>query len=303
MFPTLFEIGGVRVASYAALMAAGYLAALGVVVHLARTAPPRARAQGLTTGQAWDLFLVMLVASLLGAKLGHVLFEAPGHIAEDGRVIESLPELLIEDPWHALRLTEGGYVWYGGLVGALVTAVVYFRRRPGLNGLLFSDAFAPAVMVGAALGRLGCFLSGCCYGVPCDLPWAVAFPATDGVPVHPTQLYDAGFAAAFGGFLLLWFRRRRFDGENIALLLIGYPIARFVTEAFRGDPERGSLGPLSTSQAISIGVLAAGVALYAWARARSVGPSGEATVEPRTEDAAEPTAGAEASGERVPVKR
>jgi len=311
MWPTLFEVGGVRVASYAVLMVLGYAAALGVVLALARGASTRSRAGGLTGAQAWDLFVVMLVASILGAKLGHVLFEAPGHVTEDGRTIESLGQLLAEDPWHVLRLGEGGYVWYGGLIGALVTAVVYFRRRPELNGLLFSDAFAPAVMVGAAFGRVGCFLSGCCYGQPTDLPWGLAFPATDGVPVHPTQIYDATFAAAFGGFLLWWFPRRRFDGENIALLLVGYPIARFITEAFRGDPERGSIGPFSTSQLISIFVLAAGVALYAAARRRAGDPGepresmareGEDDAPPSPPD---PPEGAEArsAAERIPVKR
>lgn len=267
MWPTLFEIGGVRVGSYALLMVLGYAAALFVVLRLARTARETERASGLTGHQAWDLYIVMVVASILGAKIGHVLFEAPGHIFE-GERIDSLWELLKADPLHALRLGEGGYVWYGGLLGALLTAVVYFRRRPELNALQYSDAFAPAIMVGAALGRFGCFLSGCCYGVPTDAAWGVAFPATDGVPVHPTQLYDASFAAIFGLFLLWWFPRRRFDGENISLLLIGYPVARFVTESFRGDPERGHFGPLSTSQIISVGVLVAGVALYAWARRR-----------------------------------
>ncbi len=267
MLPTLFEVNGWSVPSYAALMALGYVAALATVFWLV---PPGAGHRGgLERGQAWDLFIVMLVASLLGAKIGHTLFEAPGHVTEDGRVIESLWELLQEDPWHFLRLGEGGYVWYGGMIGALLTAAVYFRRRPELNALLYSDAFAPAVMIGAAWGRLGCFLSGCCYGKPTDVPWGVAFPATEGVAVHPTQLYDATFALACGLFLMWYFPRRRFDGENIALLLIVYPIARFTTEIFRGDPERGSFGPFSTSQLLSFVVVAAGVALYAWASARA----------------------------------
>lgn len=267
MWPTIFEIGGVRVPAYAFFMVLGYVAALLAVLGVTRS--DAARGTSLNRADVLDLFVVMLVSSVLGAKLGHVLFEAPGHITEDGRRIESLWELLSEDPLHPLRLGEGGYVWYGGLLGALFTSVVWFRRRPHLNALLYSDAFAPAVMIGAALGRVGCFLEGCCYGVPADVPWAVAFPSTDGVPVHPTQIYDASFAICFGGFLWWWFSRRRFDGENIALLLIGYPVARFTTEIFRGDPERGHLGPLSTSQIISFGVLAAGVALYVWASRRA----------------------------------
>lgn len=271
MAPTLFTALGVAVPSYAVLMAAGYLAALLSILYIV---PAKGGPGGLERTQAVDLYVVMLISSLLGAKLGHVLFEAPGHVAADGRVIESLPELLAEDPWHPLRLAEGGYVWYGGLLGALATAFVYFRRRPGLDGLVYSDAFAPAIMLGASLGRIGCFLSGCCYGVETDVPWAFAFPATAGVHVHPTQLYDSAFAATSGVFLLWWFPRRRFDGQSIALLLILYPVARFTTEVFRGDPERGSVGPLSTSQIISFFVLATGVGLYAWARRRGGKPGG-----------------------------
>mgnify|MGYP006266080249 FL=1 len=250
---------GIELPSYAVMMAAGYLAALAAVWFLV---PRRRRGSaGIDRPQAFDLFLVMVASSLIGAKVGHVLFEAPGHVTADGRTIESLWELLREDPWHVLRFGEGGYVWYGGMIGALVTAVIYFRRRPGLNGWLYADAFAPAIMVGAAFGRVGCFMSGCCYGVPTELPWGIDFPATAG-PVHPTQLYDATFAAICGAVLLHRFGRRRFDGENIALLLIAYPVARFTTEMLRGDPERGGLGPFSTSQWLSLGVGAIGVWLY-----------------------------------------
>lgn len=279
--------------AYAVMMAAGYLAALVAVYLLV----PRRKAgpDGIDKPQAFDLFLVMLISSLLGAKIGHTVFEAPGHHLPDGRVVESLWELLREDPWHPLRLGEGGYVWYGGMIGALVVAVWYFRARPQLNGMLYADAFAPAVMVGAAFGRLGCFMEGCCYGVPTELPWGVAFPATTG-PVHPTQLYDAAFGALCGAFLLWRFPRRSFDGENIALLLIAYPIARFTTEVFRGDPERGGFGPFSTSQWISIGLLAVGVGLYFMAaRAnRLTPPEGTLRSAEEDNDQVSPAAGATA---------
>ncbi|MGF1510603.1 MAG: prolipoprotein diacylglyceryl transferase [Myxococcota bacterium] len=266
MLPTL-TLFGLALPTYAILMTAGYLAALGVVLSL--TAEPRPHAPNLERRQVIDLFIVMLIASLIGAKLGHVLFEAPGHVLPDGTVVTSVWELLRHDPWHPFRLGEGGYVWYGGMLGALGTAAVYFRRRPHLNGLLYADAFAPAVLLGAFLGRLGCFCSGCCYGIPTDMPWGVIFPATHGQSVHPTQLYDAAVGLIGGGLLWAWFGRRRFDGQNLALLLMIYGLARFATEAFRGDPGRGSFGPLSTSQALSIPVFLAGVGLYRWAARRA----------------------------------
>ena len=153
------------------------------------------------------------------------------------------------------------YVWYGGLLGALFTALYYFRRRPELRAWLYADAFAPAIAAGAVVGRIGCFLAGCCHGRPTDVPWAVKF-VTTAVPVHPTQLYDALAALILAVPLYLHFPRRRFDGENIALLLMGYAALRALSEAFRGDAERGALGPISTSQAISIPLFLAGVAIW-----------------------------------------
>ena len=255
MYPVLFHAFGVPIYSYAALMVAGYLVALGLLFWVSpkQAAPDTG---GLERPQVWDLFIVMVVSSIIGSKVGHVLFEAEAH---EG--VDSLWELMQKDPWHVLRLGEAGYVWYGGMIAALLTAVVYFRRRPRLDAWQYSDAFAPAIMAGAAVGRLGCFLAGCCYGQPTDTAWGVWFPQLSG-PVHPTQLYDS-FAAGSIAVVLLWrYHRRRFVGENIALLLMLYPVARATTEIFRGDPERGALGPLSTSQLLSIPLFAVGVWFY-----------------------------------------
>lgn len=281
MHPVLFEIpwgdDPIKVYSYAALMVLGYLAALAALFFVT---PKKAGegGGGLERAQVWDLFIVMLIASIIGSKIGHVLFEASAHAG-----VDSIWELLEQDPWHAFRLGEPGYVWYGGMIGALLTAVFYFRRRPHLDAWLYSDAFAPAIMLGASVGRLGCFMAGCCHGVPTEQPWGVWFPQLDG-PVHPTQLYDALSAATIGAFLLWRFFHRRFKGENIALLLMLYPVARATTEAFRGDAERGGFGPLSTSQWLSVPLLLIGVWFYV-SRSRkaeapdpgSVGPEAQAT--------------------------
>jgi phosphatidylglycerol:prolipoprotein diacylglycerol transferase len=260
MRPILFELFGVRLPSYAVLMVLGYLVALAAIFFVT----PKGRGDGrggLERAQAWDLFIVMVISSVIGSKVGHVLFEAAGHKTESGAPITSLWGLLVEDPWHWARLGEPGYVWYGGMIGALATAVVYFRRRPELDAWTYSDAFAPAIMLGAAVGRFGCFLAGCCHGRPSDVPWAVLFPQLD-APVHPTQLYDSLAALMVGVFLLWRFFRRRFAGEVIALLLLAYPLLRAATEHFRGDAERGALGPLSTSQALSVPLFLVGAWIH-----------------------------------------
>lgn len=281
MLPNLFEIAGFKVPSYPVMMVLGYLLALGIVYRLAGRREVDGDG-GLNRPQVWDFFIVLVVASILGAKMGHVLFEANGHAGVDG-----VFDLLRQDPWHPLRLDEPGYVWYGGMLAALGVAAFYFWRRPHLNAWLIADAFAPATMVGAVAGRTGCFLAGCCYGVSTDQPWGVTFSAAQG-PVHPTQLYDATAALVIAGILLWRFGRRRFDGENTALLLILYPIARSLTEVFRGDPERGTFGLLSTSQAISIPLLLLGIGLYL-VRLRH---ASAATVPPDANDDAGPAADA-----------
>ena len=243
--------------SYAVFMALGFVAALWVVMRNVRRDPSGT----ITRKQAWDLYLVMLYSALIGSKVAHVLFESPGHRLPDGRIAQSMSELLAVDPWHWIRLDDAGYVWYGGLLGALFTALYYFRRRPELRAWLYADAFAPAIAAGAVVGRIGCFLAGCCHGRPSDVAWAMKF-ATTSVPVHPTQIYDALAALILAVPLYLHFPRRRFDGQNIALLLMGYAALRALTEAFRGDAERGALGPISTSQAISIPLFLAGVAIW-----------------------------------------
>ncbi len=270
MLPVLFEIPGfelfgqsfgrTHVYSYAALMALGYVAAL-LTLFFVSPKVAKEGTGGLERPQVWDLFIVMLISSLLASKVGHVLFEAPAH---EG--VNSIAELLKQDPLHAIRLGEPGYVWYGGMIGALLTALYYFKKRPHLDAWLYADAFAPSIMIGASVGRLGCFLAGCCHGAPTDAAWGVWFPQLDG-PVHPTQLYDSFVAGAIGAFLLWRFSRRRFKGENLAFLLLMYPLARATTEIFRGDAERGALGALSTSQWLSLPLFAIGLYLY-WARSK-----------------------------------
>jgi phosphatidylglycerol---prolipoprotein diacylglyceryl transferase len=267
MKPILFQVFDFDVPSYSVLMVLGYIVALLVLFKLTpKSAPGTIDSPDgeLNRPQVWDLFIVMVVSSVIGSKLGHVLFEASSHVDDQGRPLGGVIDLLKTDPWHWARLGEPGYVWYGGMLGALITALVYFKRRPKLRAWLYADAFAPAIMAGAAIGRVGCFLAGCCYGKPTNAPWGLAFPDTHGVPVHPTQLYDALVAASLGAFLMWRFGRRRFEGENIALLLMAYAILRSVTEVFRGDPERGGLGAISTSQLISIPLFALGVFLYVW---------------------------------------
>jgi phosphatidylglycerol:prolipoprotein diacylglycerol transferase len=190
---------------------------------------------------------------------------------------------------------KGGLVFYGGFIGATIVAFFYMRRS-GMEFLPYADVLAPSVSIGHAIGRLGCFAAGCCWGGACDSHYALAarFPADAlayqsqlahgliragapaTLPIHPTQLYESAGELLIFLALTLWRTRKRAHGEILALYLILYAPLRSLVEHFRGDEERGRilnfLGPsargavwnLSTSELISLLIFAAGVALFAF---------------------------------------
>jgi phosphatidylglycerol:prolipoprotein diacylglycerol transferase len=129
---------------------------------------------------------------------------------------------------------------------------------------------APGIALGQTLGRIGCFFAGCCYGAECHLPWAVTFTsprslARLGIPLHPTQLYEAALNLSIFGFLYFFLGpRRKFEGQVFGAYVLLYPAARFFVEFFRDDP-RGSVGVLSTSQMLSVPLFAIGLWIL-WSR-------------------------------------
>ncbi|HPQ81434.1 MAG TPA: prolipoprotein diacylglyceryl transferase [bacterium] len=255
MYPVLFKIplfGGITVYSYGVMVALGFVAAILWVTF-------ESRRLGQNPSKAMDLIFAVIVAGIVGSRILHVA------IAERGR--------FSSDPLMIFRIWEGGLVFYGGLIAALFVAV-WFIRRNRMPLLLTMDIFAPAIAIGHAIGRIGCFLAGCCYGRVVDHPawYSVVFPAgtksfaPTGVPLYPTQLMES--AGEFTIFLVLVFlsRFKRFNGQIITTYLMLYAVLRGVNEIFRGDSERGFLIPdlLSTSQFISIIMFAAGAAIYVW---------------------------------------
>jgi phosphatidylglycerol:prolipoprotein diacylglycerol transferase len=188
----------------------------------------------------------------------------------------------------SIDFLRSGGVWYGGFIGGLLTGVLLIRRYR-LSFWKVTDAFAPGVAIGQAVGRQGCFAAGCCWGRPTDAPWGVEFGEAahriTGVPVgihlHPTQLYES--AAAFIIFLFLYWlhRRKRFSGQVIATYAVLYGLTRFTIEFFRDDP-RGdiagltTLTGLSTSQLISLVVVVVGIVFLVLRRRRSNSEGNEA---------------------------
>lgn len=253
MHPDLFSIGPLTVHSYGVLMAIGVLAG----VTLARL---RAARCGEDPQAIVDLGVFVFAMGLVGARLAHVLLDLPYYL---------------EDPVRILKVWEGGLAFYGGLALAVPAGVIFIKRR-GMSVARTADIIIPGVSLGHAFGRIGCFLNGCCYGKPCDLPWAVSFhsqlsPANaemGPIPLHPTQLYSSAGLFALTAVLLLADRHKTRDGQLLWLYLIGYGTLRFVVEFFRGDSPMWQLRWLTPGQAVSLaGVVAGAVGLARSARA------------------------------------
>ena len=240
MYPELFSIGPITVYSYGVLLAISYLLGLWLAMR-------RAKQWGLDPNRVLDLGIYIIIAALVGAKL--LLL-----IVDFDQFSRSTADLL--------SLARSGGVFYGGLILALIVALWYmWRHRMAVWAVC--DVFAPGIALGHVTGRLGCYAAGCCYGKPTDVSWAVVFTnplATEqagtplGIPLHPTQLYEAGAELFILGLLLATERKgRRFPGRTFWLYMLLYAISRYVIEIYRGDP-RGVVPffDVSTSQFISL---------------------------------------------------
>ena len=243
MFPKLISIGSFYLPTYGVLVALGFLAGLAIAVRLARRG-------GLNGELVTNLAVYSALGGLLGAKLLMIAFDWP-----DIKIF-------------SFSTLQAAGVFQGGLVLAFLTAFFYIRhtRLPWRQTL---DAFAPGIALGHAIGRVGCFAAGCCWGNQCDLPWAVTFRNPDanaltgvplGVPLHPAQLYEMFTEAAVFAFLYWRFGRPHSPGRIMGLYLVLSSVARFAIE-FTRFHEQGLYFGLSLTQWIAIGVAAAGASM------------------------------------------
>ncbi|MGH9670615.1 MAG: prolipoprotein diacylglyceryl transferase, partial [Terriglobales bacterium] len=209
--------------------------------------------------RSWNLGILAILSGIVGAKILFILQDW-SYYAANPRKIFSLATL------------QTGGIFYGGLVAAIGVSLWYMRRHrfPLLKTF---DVFAPGVALGHAIGRLGCFAAGCCYGKPTDLPWGVTFTSelahrltgtTLGVPLHPTQIYESLVELTNFAVLMWLFRRRTFDGQVIGAYLFLYGFARYFMEFLRDDPGRGTVfgGAMSVSQFVSILLVVVGGSLW-----------------------------------------
>ncbi len=264
MHPQLFHIGSFAVPTYGVLVATGVLAGLFVAARLAQS-------QGVDPEKAWNLGALAVFSAVIGAKL--LLF------VNDWSFYASHPREIF-----SLSTLQAGGVFYGGLIAAVAVSAWYIRSNR-LPLLRTCDAFAPGIALGHAIGRLGCFSAGCCYGKPTTLPWGVTFtnPLAQqisgtplGIHLHPTQLYESAIEL-INFFLLYWLiRHKKSDGQVIGAYMFLYGFARYFLEFLRDDPERGSVfaGAMTGTQLISIVLVIVGGAL--WLRRKSKVPAAAA---------------------------
>lgn len=245
MFPVIFEfpewlplIGGKALHTYGLLVATGFL----VGIFWVKRESVRV---GLNPQKMVDLFFYVVLVAIVGSRLYYVFVSVPHWW---------------EDPLVFIRFWEGGLVFYGGLIAAVVTNVWYCRKNR-LPFFAVADVYAPGIALGHAFGRIGCFFAGCCYGreAPANSLFAVIFPDTKysiapyDHPVYATQLFE--FASELVIFLVLFLfrKRKKFDGEVFLVYIILYPVTRIFLEMFRGDKVRGFLieGVVSNAQVVS----------------------------------------------------
>src|SRR5258708_29524734 len=256
MLPRLFHLGNFGVPTYGVLVALGVLVGLWISVR-------NSAKQGIKPENAWDFGIAIVLAGIVGAKVLYVILDWNwGHaFGQNLRQIFSLATL------------QAGGVFSGGLIAAFAVAA-WFLRKHHMPALATCDAFAPGLAMGHAIGRLGCFAAGCCYGKPTHHLWGVTFtnPLANqlvGTPLNealePTQLFESAVELSIF-FLLTWMlKRKKFDGQIFGAYLFLYGIARFFLEFLRDDPGRGSVlgGAISGTHLIAMGlVLAVGLIWY-----------------------------------------
>lgn len=248
MHRILIQLGPVPLYAFGVSLALAFL--LGI-----RVAQVRARRRGVSPDLILDLSLYLLLGAIVGSRLFHAFANWSDYRSAPAAVF---------------KIWEGGLSFQGGVIGAILCALWFLRSRK-LSFWPLSDIVIPSVALGQALGRIGCFLNGCCFGAPTELPWGVTFPpdsfaAADYGPahcLHPVQLYSSAADLAVFALLLAFSRRSRLAGATFCLYGVLAGSVRFGLEFLRGDEPR-ILGPLTLYHLVSAGIALVSIGLWAY---------------------------------------
>ncbi len=243
MKPILFSIGDVNIYGYGLMFALGILGGVMLSSWLAKK-------RGADADFLFNMAIWVVVFGFIGSKITYLITIFPEFIAAP---LETLKNSLSQ-----------GFVVYGASIAGFLTVLIYCRIKKK-NMWEYADIASPGLAFGSAIGRIGCFLAGCCYGVECDGWCAVTFPressAPAGVPLVPIQLISFAANLILMGILLVFIKKNKIKGRVMALWMMLYSVGRGVLEIFRDDP-RGSVGVFSTSQFISLITFVLGAVLF-----------------------------------------
>ena len=252
MFPVIRLSSEIHLPIYLVIGSLIFTIGLFWVVH-------RADHRGLNRNTTLDFALALMLGTFIGARILHVVYEEPSYY--------------LENPLHIFYFWHGGFVYFGGMLGAWLATEFVFWKNKELDRGAWQELYSPLFPLGSAIGRVACLGAGCCYGKPTDLPWAITFPigaeAPIGIPLHPTQIYMV--LGDFLIFLIVLFidqrkrksRRKklsiprffRSNGQLLFFWLFFHGAFRLIMEAFRADPRGPEIVGLSISTWISLGLM------------------------------------------------
>ncbi len=236
MYPDLFSIGPITIHTYGIFVAAGIFCGVFLAMKLAEK-------EGISPVLISNMCFWMVISGIFGARLVYVLMNL---------------NYYIKFPLDIIQIWKGGLVFSGGLITSCLVGGWYIRKYR-LSFWLVGDIIAPSVALGQAIGRIGCFMAGCCYGKPTNLPWAVTFHtppslAPLNIPLHPTQLYHCLACTIIFFCLMILRKHKSFEGQIFLWYLLMHSLQRIIIERFRGDLYP-FIGQMTATQFISLVIL------------------------------------------------
>lgn len=252
MHPVLIDFGFLKIYSYGFMLALSFL--VGIVLAVKRTGR-----RGISQEIIYDLSIILVLGAVVGSRGLYIITHRDN--------FDSLIDIV--------AIWQGGATYYGGLLLAVAGAVVFLRKKK-IPFFRVADITAPSIAAGVFITRMGCFLSGCCFGNPTSCPAGVVFPPGSpaghfhpGVTIHPTQIYSSLYGLAIFLILILLDRKKHFDGFLFSWLCILYGTARFIVDFFRYYEDSAKVaGSLTDNQMISIALILFGTVYLIVGRSR-----------------------------------
>ena len=243
MYPTLLKIGFLEIHTYGVFVALGFFIAFKTLLFYGKKS-------SFSSTLIETLTFLVFIFSLIGARLFYVLISW---------------QEFANNPSDIFKIWQGGLVFWGGFLGGAITVIIFSMKHKIVLWKL-ADVFAPALVIGHALGRIGCFFAGCCYGKSTDSFLGVVFPenclAPSGIKLLPTQLLSSGLLFILFLVLVIFWKRKKFDGQIFLIYTVLFSVGRFLIEFLRDDFRGNLISGITPTQIVSIFIFAISISLY-----------------------------------------